>query len=93
MRPTKIWTTFIAASLILALAWSCTAAKEAPRLAPETLKSWLGDPQVIILDVRVLGDWQGSDKKILGAVRQDPKEVKTWAATLPKSKKIVLYCA
>ena len=34
-----------------------------------------------------------SDKKIKGAVRQDPNEVKTWAASLPKDKKIVLYCA
>ena len=57
------------------------------------MKSWLSDPQVIILDVRQPKDWQSSDKKIKGAVRQDPKEVKTWAASLPKEKKIVLYCA
>ena len=57
------------------------------------MKSWLADPQVVILDVRAPDDWQGSDKKIKGAVRQDPKEVKTWAASLPKEKKIVLYCA
>ena len=32
-----------------------------------------------------------SDKKIKGAVRQDPDEVKTWAANLPKDKKIIPY--
>ena len=68
-------------------------APEAPRVDKETLKSWLSDPQVVILDVRAASDWQGSDKKIKGAVRQDPKEIKTWAASLPKEKKIVLYCA
>ena len=73
--------------------WACAAAPEAPRVDKETLKSWLSDPQVVILDVRAPKDWQGSDKKIKGAVRQEPKEVKTWAASLPKEKKIVLYCA
>jgi len=48
---------------------------------------------VVILDVRAPDDWEKSDKKIKGAVRKDPKDVKTWAATLPKDKKIVLYCA
>jgi rhodanese-related sulfurtransferase len=62
-------------------------------LAPgqKTIKSWLSDREVIILDVRAPKDWIVSDKKIQGAVRQDPDEVKTWAADLPKNKKIVLY--
>ncbi len=67
------------------------SAQEPPRVDKETLKSWLSDPQVLILDVRAPKDWHVSDKKIKGAVRQDPKEVKTWAASLPKDKKIVLY--
>ncbi len=78
---------------MLAFSWSCALGQEAPRVDKETLKSWLSDPQVVILDVRAPNDWQGSDKKIKGAVRQEPKEVKTWAASLPKEKKVVLYCA
>jgi rhodanese-related sulfurtransferase len=93
MRQAKLWALMIAVGLVLVFPWSYASAKEAPRLDPQTLKSWLKDPQVIILDVRQPGDWQGSDKKIQGAVRQEPKEFKTWAATLPKDKKIVLYCA
>jgi rhodanese-related sulfurtransferase len=64
-----------------------------PRVGKDTLKSWLGDPNVLLIDVRADNDWQSSDKKIKGAVRQDPKQTKTWAAGLPKDKKIVLYCA
>ena len=69
------------------------AAKEVPRVEKESLKGWLGDPNVLVIDVRAAGDWQASDRKIKGALRQDPQEVKAWAATLPKEKKIVLYCA
>ena len=93
MQRTKLWAMVIVASLLLAFSWACSSAPEAPRVDKETLKSWLSDPQVIILDVRQPKDWEGSDKKIKGAVRQEPKEVKTWAANLPKEKKIVLYCA
>jgi hypothetical protein len=93
MRPSRLWFVVIAVSLMLAVSWSLAAAQEAPRIDKETLKSWLGNPEVIILDVRQPKDWQGSDKKIQGAVRVDPHAVDTWAATLPKNKKIVLYCA
>jgi rhodanese-related sulfurtransferase len=93
MRKTKLWTMLMAAGLMLALSWACSAAPEAPRVDKDTLKSWLGTPQLVLLDVRAGDDWQDSKTKIKGAVRQDPKQVKTWAASLPKDKKIVLYCA
>jgi rhodanese-related sulfurtransferase len=80
-------------SLMLAFSWACSSAAEAPRVDKETVKGWLGNPQVIIVDVRAGNDWQDSKTKIKGAVRQDPKAVQTWAASLPKDKKIVLYCA
>ena len=69
------------------------ADKDVPKVERETLKGWLGDPNVLLIDVRAAKDWQGSEKKIKGAQRQDPKKVKTWAAGLSKEKKIVLYCA
>jgi rhodanese-related sulfurtransferase len=83
----------LAVSLMLVFTWACGPGEHAPRLDKETLKSWLSDPKVTIIDVRAAKDWDGSDKKIKGAVRQDPKEFKTWAAELDKEKKIVLYCA
>jgi rhodanese-related sulfurtransferase len=93
MRKTRFWAMVMVASLMLGFSGACASGQEAPRVDKETLKTWLSDPQVVILDVRAPNDWQGSDKKITGAVRQDPKEVKSWAASLPKEKKIVLYCA
>jgi rhodanese-related sulfurtransferase len=93
MQRTRLWIMVMAASLMLAFSGACSSAQEAPRVDKETVKSWLADPQVVILDVRAPSDWQTSSKKIKGAVRQDPQEVKIWAASLPKEKKIVLYCA
>lgn len=97
MEKARFWLLMTAVSLMLAFPWSCAIGQapgqEAPRLDPETLKVWLSDPQVLVLDVRQPRDWQGSDKKIKGAVRQDPHDFKTWAADLPKGKKIVLYCS
>jgi rhodanese-related sulfurtransferase len=93
MEKTKLWAMAIVATLMVAFSGACASGQEAARLDKETLKSWLSDPQVVIVDVRTGKDWQASQTKIKGAVRQDPQEVQTWAASLPKEKKIVLYCA
>jgi hypothetical protein len=91
MPKTWFWAAALALSLMLAFTWSCGSREQAPLLDKETIKGWLSNRQVMILDVRALKDWKVSDKKIKGAVRQDPDEVKTWAARLPRDKKIVLY--
>ncbi|MCL4502234.1 MAG: hypothetical protein M1438_10325 [Deltaproteobacteria bacterium] len=95
MKKARLSVMVLTVGLLLAFTWSCAFGQgaAAPRLDKGTLKSWLADPHLLILDVRQPQDWQSSDKIIKGAVRQDPKEVKTWAASLPKNQKIVLYCA
>ena len=87
----KFWAMALAVSLMLAFAWSYGSGGKVLLLDKKTIKSWLSDPEVIILDVRAPKDWHVSDKKIKGAVREDPDEIQTWAANLPKNKKIVLY--
>lgn len=68
-------------------------AAEAPRMTKEELKARLGSPDLVLLDVRTGTDWKKSDKKITGAVREDPNAFDSWAGTYPKDKTIVLYCA
>ena len=87
----KLWAMALAVSLVLAFTWSYGSGEKVQLLDKNTVKSWLSDTGVIILDVRAPKNWQVSDKKIKGAVREDPDEVQTWAANLPKDKKIVLY--
>ena len=91
MRKIAVWTVILLLSLALAAPGVSWAGRQVPRVDKDTLKSWLADPQVLIIDVRAGSSWEKSDKKIKGAVRQDPQKVKTWAASLPKDKKIVLY--
>ena len=65
---------------------------EVPRMTKEELKTMLGNPDLIIIDVRIERDWKASELKIKGAVWEDFMEVETWAQKYPKDKTIVLYC-
>ena len=80
---------------VLAMAVSLVGgADKIPRMTKEQLKEMLGQPEVIVLDVRAAGDWGKAQRKIQGAVREDPdKATKTWAEKYGKDKTIVLYCA
>jgi len=72
-----------------------TFAKSAdvPRMTKDELKAILGNPDLVIIDVRAKKDWTDGDSKIKGAIREDPESVKSWAEKYSKDKTIVLYCA
>ena len=89
----SVWLVGLGLMLAAVLSLSCSAQKEIPRVDKETLKGWLGQPGVTIIDARTPRSWASSDRKIKGAVYQDPGEVATWGKTLPKDNKIVVYCS
>jgi hypothetical protein len=64
---------------------------DVPRMTKEELKTLLGSPEVVILDVRLGGG--NAPKKITGSVFEDPENVSDWAPKYPKDKKIILYCS
>ncbi len=65
-----------------------------PRMTKEELKSLLGNPEVVVLDVRIADEWKRTDLKIKGAVREDPeKDYRSWAANYPKDRTLVFYCS
>jgi rhodanese-related sulfurtransferase len=68
-------------------------AQEAPRITKEELKETLGNPDVIIIDVRLGRDWENSELRIKGALREDPGNVNSWISKYSKEKTLVLYCA
>jgi hypothetical protein len=81
---------FVILGVLSKMAWVA----DVPRISKEELKSMLGNPEVITIDVRTGGDWGKSKTKIQGAVREDPdRNVKSWAEKYSKDKTIVLYCA
>ena len=70
-----------------------SAAQDVPRISKETLKSMLGNPEVVVIDVRAFLDPKMKAKQIKGAFREDPDpaQVKSWAKKYSKGKTIVLY--
>lgn len=62
------------------------------RIDKETLKHWLGLPDVFLLDVRSPKAWDQSAAKIEKAHRLDPRRLSQLAQDLPKNKKLVAYC-
>jgi len=68
-------------------------AQEAPRITKEEVRSMIGKPEVVIIDVRQGADWKASEVKIKGAVREDAGSVPAWMDKYPKDKTLIFYCA
>jgi rhodanese-related sulfurtransferase len=83
----------VVALLLSGLVARALSAQDVPRIDKKELKELIGNPDVIILDVRTDGDWKTSDRQIQGALREDPSLFDTWASKYPKDKTLVLYCA
>ena len=72
---------------------SSAAAQDVKRMTIEELKGMLGNPDLVIVDVRRDGDWKSSKVKIKGAVREDQEKVEAWMSKYAKDKTLVFYCA
>jgi hypothetical protein len=74
----------------------CAAAasgpESVPRMSIEALKAQLGNPDVVVIDVRSTHDWDESGIMIKGAIREDPRQLDSWIKKYPQNKTIVLYC-
>ena len=77
---------------IACLFYTALRADEAPRMTKEQLKAQLGNPDVVIIDVRVPKVWNAAKDKIKGAVREDPTMTDSWADKYPKDKMYIFYC-
>ena len=86
-------TILTAVIVLISAVVSSALAADVGKISKEELKKALDDENVVILDARSGRDWSSSEFKIKGAIRANPSEFKSWAATYPKDKKLVLYCA
>ena len=64
-----------------------------PRMTIEDLAAHMGDPDTMVIDARPQDQWLISERKILGAIHQNPETVESWAGAFPKGKTLVIYCA
>ena len=58
----------------------------------ETLKSWIGQQDLFLMDVRSSSAWNRSIAKIEHSQRFEPEKLGQMARDIPKNKKLVLYC-
>jgi len=68
-------------------------ANDVKTIDKDELRAMLGSPDLVLIDVRTDADWDSSETKIAGAIREEPAEVDQWAGNYDKGKTIVLYCA
>jgi hypothetical protein len=62
------------------------------RMTGEGLKGRLGNPDLIVIDVRTAHDWDESKIKIKGSVREEAMKIASWINKYPKDKTIVFSC-
>lgn len=93
MKPIYYSCFILAVVFVLSGAPVAQAKMDVPLMTKDELKSLLGQPNVIVLDVRRGKDWTSSEFKIQGAIYENPGNFDQWASKYPKDKKLVLYCA
>lgn len=86
-------TAVLAIGFVLSMLAPLATASEAVRMSQDDLKLKLGEPDVVIVDVRSYTDWILSREKIKGAERENYRDFEGWATKYPRDKIIVLYCA
>ncbi len=62
------------------------------RVNKETLKKWLDQPGIFLMDVRSATAWNLSIAKIEHSHRFAPEKFGKMVQDIPKNKKLVLYC-
>lgn len=98
MRLASIGAGVIASLLVIGFATAAPAGgafagDRVPRMEATELLPLLDSPDVMIIDVRRGRDWDGSELMIKNAVRRAYNDVDAWMKSLPRDKKLVLYCA
>ncbi|MCG8618101.1 MAG: hypothetical protein MI802_17955 [Desulfobacterales bacterium] len=77
----------------IALALFTLPVNAASVVTKETLKEWMDNGNVAILDARTGRDWSSSEFKIKGADRTAPGDFSDWKKNYTKDQKLVVYCA
>ena len=96
MKAKPILIVFLAAllSLVALAGWSAppSSVEQVPRLTKEAVKEMLGKPDVVIVDIRYIRQYEQSDKKLPGAVFVQPENFDEFVKNHPqKDKTYVLY--
>ena len=84
----------VAAFLLIAISGFTappSTVEQVPRLTMEQTRDMLGKPDVVIVDIRYIKQYEESDKKIPGAVFVQPEGLDEFAQKYPKDKTYIFY--
>ena len=93
-KPILIAAVAVLLSLVALAGYSAPPEKveQVPRLTKEVVKDMLGKPDVVIVDIRYIRQYEQSDKKLPGAVFVQPENFDEFVKNYPqKDKTYVLY--
>jgi hypothetical protein len=94
-RKPVLISALVAVLLLIALAgYSAppSSVEQVPRLTKDAVKEMLGKPDVVIVDIRYIKQYEESDKKLPGAVSVQPENFDEFVKNHPqKDKTYVLY--
>jgi hypothetical protein len=79
--------------VFIVFAYGVVKADDTRAMTKEQLLPLLGKSDVIIIDVSSNEGWEARDRKITGALREEPMKFDSWKKKYPKDKTIVLYCS
>ncbi len=83
--------TSLAATAVMATVAPTALGEEIPKMSKEEARASLERSEITVIDVRQPHHWEASDSKIPGAIREDPKDLSSWANKYPKDKVLLLY--
>ncbi len=85
----------IMAMSVAATVGTAVAAKASPKevlnISKTEARAMLERSELTAIDVRMPHDWEASDLKVQGAIREDPNDIDSWAGNYPKDKALLLY--
>jgi rhodanese-related sulfurtransferase len=93
MRKRRLLVILVAAACMALLYASAgfAVARDIDKISKEKLKDALGDDDVVVIDLRIPNDYEPSELRIPGSIRENPMDIRYWSP-YPKDKMIVLYC-
>jgi rhodanese-related sulfurtransferase len=90
----KLLAILIIILLTIGLFATFSLSADVPMVTKDELKAMLGNPDVVIFDVRLGSDYVSSDLKVKGAIRADMSgPICQTANKYSKDKTFVIYCA
>ena len=88
MKPRSCMILSLATALILMALTGSTAppssVEQVPRLTKEQVKDMLGKPDVVIVDIRFIKQYEQSDSRLPGAVFVQPESFDEFVKNFPK---------